>query len=109
MGDINKFSIFAAFGVKVTLIETNKQILGREDELLSQTMHDAFRAGGIEIEPEVDSLAKGLLLAGRLDDSERARRVQDLQRHVSGTYSAEATALRWEAVLTGYLPADSSV
>ncbi len=42
-------SIFAAFGVKVTILETGSYILGRADLLLSQTMDAAFRQSGIDI------------------------------------------------------------
>lgn len=42
-------SVFAAFGVEVTIFETGKTILGRGDALLSQVMDEAFRQHGIAI------------------------------------------------------------
>jgi pyruvate/2-oxoglutarate dehydrogenase complex dihydrolipoamide dehydrogenase (E3) component len=42
-------SIFAAFGVKVCLLEVAPRILATEDELASQVMAEAFRDSGIEI------------------------------------------------------------
>ena len=42
-------SIFAAFGVKVRLLEVHANILGAEDELVSRVMRAAFEDRGIQV------------------------------------------------------------
>ena len=48
--------IFRRFGSKVTVIERGPRIIGREDEDVSQSVHEALEAEGIAIRTESDCL-----------------------------------------------------
>lgn len=49
-------SIFAAFGTRVTVLETSAAILIREDELISQALTSSFHRRGIEIIDSINSV-----------------------------------------------------
>jgi len=42
-------SIFAAFGAQVTVLEVGPHLLGREDEIISKAIGDAFNRRGIQV------------------------------------------------------------
>lgn len=51
-------SIFEAFGVQVTLLDTAPHILRTEDECITNIVMDAFKARGIQIITEISGIAK---------------------------------------------------
>ncbi len=83
-------SIFASFGVEVTLFETNRHILSREDALLSEVMHEAFEAAGIRIETQIGGI-EGIEPAG---DGLLLRYTRDGRSRVLGT-AAVLLAVGW--------------
>jgi len=67
-------SIFAAFGVQVSLLEVNARLLRLEDEIVSRGLTESFQQGGISIiagiggVDRIESDGKELILHYRKDD-----------------------------------------
>lgn len=59
-------SIFAAFGVRVTILERAAQILGTEDPAITQLVADEFQQRGIEMVTGIGDIEKIEKHAGRL-------------------------------------------
>jgi pyruvate/2-oxoglutarate dehydrogenase complex dihydrolipoamide dehydrogenase (E3) component len=74
-------SIFAAFGVQVTLLEVNSRLLRLEDEIVSRGLTESFRQRGITIlngiggVDQIERAGRDLILHYRKDDQPQTLRV----------------------------------